>query len=52
MTEGSVGEWKFKEGEAFSASDVLMTVETDKGKLYLVRSLVASKDRAHKVMSS
>ncbi|GAA5999248.1 hypothetical protein JCM5350_000690 [Sporobolomyces pararoseus] len=30
MTEGSVGEWKFKEGEAFSASDVLMTVETDK----------------------
>lgn len=34
MTEGSVGEWKFKEGEAFSASDVLMTVETDKGELY------------------
>jgi hypothetical protein len=33
MTEGSVGEWKFKEGEAFSASDVLMTVETDKGAL-------------------
>ncbi|GAA5935585.1 Pdx1p [Sporobolomyces koalae] len=30
MTEGSIGEWKFKEGEAFSASDVLMTVETDK----------------------
>lgn len=35
MTEGSVGEWKFKEGEAFSASDVLMTVETDKGAVQL-----------------
>ena len=31
MTEGSVGEYKVKEGEAFSAGDVLMTVETDKG---------------------
>ncbi|GAA5825537.1 hypothetical protein JCM5353_002331 [Sporobolomyces roseus] len=30
MTEGSVGEYKIKEGEAFSAGDVLMTVETDK----------------------
>ena len=31
MTEGSIGEYKIKEGEAFSAGDVIMTVETDKG---------------------
>ena len=33
MTEGSIGEYKIKEGEAFSAGDVIMTVETDKGAL-------------------
>ncbi|GAA6063996.1 hypothetical protein JCM10212_000150 [Sporobolomyces blumeae] len=30
MTEGSIGEWKVKEGQAFAGGDVIMTVETDK----------------------
>ncbi|KAL8276843.1 hypothetical protein RQP46_010774 [Phenoliferia psychrophenolica] len=30
MTEGSVSEWKFKEGESFVAGDVLLAIETDK----------------------
>ncbi|TKA52814.1 hypothetical protein B0A53_04510 [Rhodotorula sp. CCFEE 5036] len=30
MTEGSISEWKVKEGEPFAAGDVLLSVETDK----------------------
>ncbi|KAJ3509151.1 hypothetical protein NMY22_g16392 [Coprinellus aureogranulatus] len=30
MTEGGIAEWKKKEGEAFSAGDVLLEIETDK----------------------
>ncbi|POY72815.1 hypothetical protein BMF94_4224 [Rhodotorula taiwanensis] len=30
MTEGSISEWKVKEGEAFAAGDVLLSLETDK----------------------
>jgi len=30
MTEGGIVEWKFKEGDSFSAGDVLLEVETDK----------------------
>ncbi|KAI5124513.1 hypothetical protein M0805_003037 [Coniferiporia weirii] len=30
MTEGGIAQWKKKEGEAFSAGDVLLEVETDK----------------------
>lgn len=30
MTEGTIANWKVKEGEAFSAGDVLLEIETDK----------------------
>ncbi|KAK4687086.1 pyruvate dehydrogenase E2 component (dihydrolipoamide acetyltransferase), partial [Tremellales sp. Uapishka_1] len=30
MTEGGIAEWKLKEGDSFSAGDVLIEVETDK----------------------
>ena len=30
MTEGGIASWKKKEGEAFSAGDVLVEIETDK----------------------
>ncbi|BGP28243.1 pyridoxine biosynthesis protein [Rhodotorula toruloides] len=30
MTEGSISEWKVKEGEAFTAGAVLLSIETDK----------------------
>ncbi|GAA5988563.1 hypothetical protein JCM10908_003622 [Rhodotorula pacifica] len=30
MTEGSISEWKVKEGESFAAGDVLLSLETDK----------------------
>ncbi len=30
MTEGGIASWKKKEGEAFSAGDVLLEIETDK----------------------
>ncbi|KAI0927901.1 hypothetical protein AcW1_005303 [Taiwanofungus camphoratus] len=30
MTEGGIAEWKKQEGEAFSAGDVLLEIETDK----------------------
>ncbi|OBR13991.1 Biotin-requiring enzyme [Colletotrichum higginsianum IMI 349063] len=30
MTEGNIASWKVKEGEAFSAGDVLLEIETDK----------------------
>ncbi|KAL6307998.1 single hybrid motif-containing protein [Sparassis latifolia] len=30
MTEGGIAQWKKKEGEAFSAGDVLLEIETDK----------------------
>ncbi|TFY65022.1 hypothetical protein EVJ58_g2228 [Rhodofomes roseus] len=30
MTEGNIASWKKKEGEAFSAGDVLLEIETDK----------------------
>lgn len=30
MTEGGIAEWKKKEGESFSAGDVLLEIETDK----------------------
>jgi pyruvate/2-oxoglutarate dehydrogenase complex dihydrolipoamide acyltransferase (E2) component len=33
MTEGSVTEWKFAEGESFSAGDVLVSIETDKASI-------------------
>lgn len=33
MTEGGIAAWKFKEGESFSAGDVLLEVETDKAQI-------------------
>ncbi|KAI1807887.1 hypothetical protein F4811DRAFT_373734 [Daldinia bambusicola] len=30
MTEGNIANWKIKEGESFSAGDVLLEIETDK----------------------
>lgn len=30
MTEGGIAQWKKKEGESFSAGDVLIEIETDK----------------------
>jgi pyruvate/2-oxoglutarate dehydrogenase complex dihydrolipoamide acyltransferase (E2) component len=30
MTEGNIASWKVKEGESFSAGDVLLEIETDK----------------------
>ncbi|GAA5858028.1 hypothetical protein JCM8547_006669 [Rhodosporidiobolus lusitaniae] len=33
MTEGSLSEWKVKEGDAFSAGDVLLSIETDKASI-------------------
>lgn len=33
MTEGGIVEWKFKEGDSFSAGDVLLEIETDKAQI-------------------
>ncbi|KAH7065322.1 hypothetical protein B0J12DRAFT_31147 [Macrophomina phaseolina] len=33
MTEGNIANWKIKEGEAFSAGDVLLEIETDKAQM-------------------
>lgn len=33
MTEGTVSEWKVKEGDSFVAGDVLVTIETDKASI-------------------
>ena len=30
MTEGNIANWRIKEGESFSAGDVLLEIETDK----------------------
>jgi pyruvate/2-oxoglutarate dehydrogenase complex dihydrolipoamide acyltransferase (E2) component len=30
MTEGGIATWKKKEGESFSAGDILLEIETDK----------------------
>lgn len=33
MTEGNIAAWKVKEGDEFSAGDVLLEVETDKAQM-------------------
>lgn len=33
MTEGNIASWKIKEGESFSAGDVLLEIETDKASM-------------------
>lgn len=33
MTEGSITNWKLKEGDSFSAGDVLLEIETDKAQI-------------------
>ncbi|KAI5845139.1 hypothetical protein DFP73DRAFT_573149 [Morchella snyderi] len=33
MTEGTIGSWKVKEGDEFSAGDVLLEIETDKAQM-------------------
>ncbi|EOD43029.1 putative pyruvate dehydrogenase protein x component protein [Neofusicoccum parvum UCRNP2] len=33
MTEGNIASWKIKEGESFSAGDVLLEIETDKAQM-------------------
>lgn len=33
MTEGAITQWKKKAGESFASGDVLLELETDKGKL-------------------
>jgi hypothetical protein len=33
MTEGNIASWKFKEGDSFSAGDVLLEIETDKASM-------------------
>jgi len=33
MTEGNIASWKIKEGDYFSAGDVLLEIETDKAQM-------------------
>jgi pyruvate/2-oxoglutarate dehydrogenase complex dihydrolipoamide acyltransferase (E2) component len=33
MTEGSITQWKVKEGDSFVAGDVLLQIETDKASI-------------------
>ena len=33
MTEGNIASWKVKEGDSFSAGDVLLEIETDKASM-------------------
>ena len=33
MTEGSIASWKVKEGDSFSAGDILLEIETDKASM-------------------
>ena len=33
MTEGNIASWKVKEGDSFSAGDVLLEIETDKAQM-------------------
>ena len=33
MTEGNITAWKVKEGQAYSAGDVLLEIETDKAQM-------------------
>lgn len=33
MTEGNIAAWKIKEGDSFSAGDVLLEIETDKAQM-------------------
>jgi multidrug efflux pump subunit AcrA (membrane-fusion protein) len=33
MTEGNIATWKIKEGDSFSAGDVLLEIETDKAQM-------------------
>ena len=33
MTEGNIATWKVKEGDSFSAGDVLLEIETDKAQM-------------------
>ncbi|KAK9456552.1 hypothetical protein V1511DRAFT_494651 [Dipodascopsis uninucleata] len=33
MTEGGISEWKIKEGESFSAGDIILEIETDKAQM-------------------
>ena len=33
MTEGNIASWKIKEGDSFSAGDVLLEIETDKAQM-------------------
>ena len=40
MTEGTIGEWKKKEGDQVKKGDLLFTVETDK----LVNGIAADAD--------
>lgn len=33
MTEGNIASWKVKEGDSFSAGDILLEIETDKASM-------------------
>lgn len=33
MTEGNIAAWKVKEGDSFSAGDLLLEIETDKAQM-------------------
>ena len=33
MTEGNISKWRFKEGDSYSAGDVLLDIETDKAQM-------------------
>jgi len=33
MTEGNIASWKLKEGDTFSAGDVILEIETDKASM-------------------
>ena len=53
MTEGGIASWKLKEGDTFTAGDVLVEIETDKATIdveaqddgFLAKIIVSSKER-------
>lgn len=53
MTEGGIASWKLKEGDTFTAGDVLVEIETDKATIdveaqddgFLAKILVSQRPR-------
>ena len=53
MTEGGIASWKLKEGDTFTAGDVLVEIETDKATIdveaqddgFLAKIIVSANER-------